>query len=116
MKALPLVLCLAASLASAQDLTPTDQLRVQLHEYYRGERLSGFVPFVGSGVGSVVAGTLLLTSNTTLGRGAGWTHLSFGVLEIVAGLYFAFSSYGKERSLDAALTANPAEFVRLRIA
>lgn len=112
MKALPLVLCLAASLASAQDLTPTDQLRVQLHEYYRGERLSGFVPFVGSGVGSVVAGTLLLTSNTTLGRGAGWTHLSFGVLEIVAGLYFAFSSYGKERSLDAALTANPAEFVR----
>ncbi len=34
------------------------------------------------------------------------------MLEIVAGLYFAFSSYGKERSLDEALTANPAEFVR----
>lgn len=112
MKALPLLLCLAAPLAFAQELTPTDQVRVQLHEYYRGERLSGFVPFVGSGVGSVVAGTLLLTSNTTLGRGAGWTNLSFGVLEIVAGLYFAFSSYGKERALDAALTANPAEFAK----
>lgn len=112
MTRLPLVLCLAASLAFAQELTPTDQVRVQMHEYYRGERLSGFVPFVGSGVGSVVAGTLLLTSNTTLGRGAGWTNLSFGVLEIVAGLYFAFSSYGKERALDAALTANPAEFAK----
>ncbi|MDP1827600.1 MAG: hypothetical protein Q8L48_30290 [Archangium sp.] len=112
MTRLPLVLCVAASLAFAQNVTPTDQVRVQLHEYYRGERLSGFVPFVGSGVGSVVAGTLLLTSNTTLGRGAGWTNLSFGVLEIAAGLYFALSSYGKERSLDAALTANPAEFAK----
>ena len=83
-----------------------------LNSRYRGERISGFVPFVGSGVSSVVAGTLLLTSNTALGRGAGWTNLSFGVLEIVAGLYFAFSSYGKERALDLALTTNPAEFAR----
>ena len=110
-----LLLPLVASLAFAQGaLVPTsistDQIRLHLHDYYRGERLSGFVPFVGSGVGALVAGTFLLTSNTDLGRGAGWTNLSFGVLEVVAGLYFALSSYGKERSLDEALTANPAEF------
>lgn len=111
-----LLLTLVASLARAEDpspaLIPSEQLRLQMHEYYRGERLSGFVPFVGSGVGSLVAGSLLLSSNTQLGRGAGWVNLSFGVLEVVAGLYFALSSWGKERALDAALTANPAEFAR----
>ncbi len=116
MTRLLLLLPLAASVAFAQEaspvLTPTDQVRLQMHEYYRGERLSGFVPFTGSGVGSLVAGSLLLSSNTELGRGAGWVNLSFGVLEVVAGLYFALSSYGKERSLDAALSANPAEFAR----
>ena len=111
MKRFLLLLTISSSLSFADSLTP-EQLRLHLHDYYRGERLSGFVPFVGSGVGSLVAGTLLITSNTALGRGAGWTNLSFGVLEVVAGLYFAFSSYAKERALDAALTANPAEFVR----
>jgi hypothetical protein len=112
------LLPMVASLALAQEPTllpaslTTDQVRVHVHDYYRGERLSGFVPFVGSGVGALVAGTLLLTSNTALGRGAGWTNLSFGVLEVVAGLYFALSSFGKERTLDEALTANPAEFAR----
>jgi hypothetical protein len=109
-----LLLSLVASVAFAQEttLTPSDSLRVHLHDYYRGERLSGFVPFVGSGVGSLVAGSLLLTGNTDFGRGAGWVNLSFGVLEVVAGLYFALSSYGKERALDEALTANPADFAR----
>lgn len=116
MTRLLLLLPLAASVAFAQEasaaLIPTEQLRLQMHEYYRGERLSGFVPFAGSGVGSLVAGSLLLASNTELGRGAGWVNLSFGVLEVVAGLYFALSSYGKERALDAALSANPAQFAR----
>ena len=83
-----------------------------LRDYYRGERLSGFVPFVGSGAGSLVAGTLLIASNTDFGRAAGWTNLGFGVLEVVAGLYFALSSYGKERALDEALTTNAAEFAK----
>lgn len=115
MRAMALLLPLAASLVLAQAPTSTltaDQLRVHLHDYYRGERRSGFVPFVGTGAGSLVAGSLLLSSNTELGRGAGWTNLSFGVLEVAAGLYFALSSYGKERALDEALTADPAEFAR----
>ena len=114
-----LLLGLAASLALAQEpsLVPTaslttDQVRVHLHDYYRGERLSGFLPFVGSGAGSLVAGTLLVTSGTEVGRGSGWVNVSFGVLEVVAGLYFALSSYGKERTLDEALTASPADFAR----
>ena len=111
-----LLLSLCSTIAFAQVPPPAsisvDQVRLHMHDYYRGERLSGFVPFVGSGEGSLVAGTLLLTSNTELGRGAGWVNLSFGVLEVVAGLYFAFSSYGKERSLDAALTASPSDFAR----
>jgi hypothetical protein len=114
MTRLPLLLAVWASLAFAGEpasLTP-DQVRVHLHDYYRGERFSGFVPFVGSGVGSLVTGTLLVTSNTDFGRAAGWTNLGFGVLEVVAGLYFALSSYGKERALDEALSANPVEFAK----
>jgi len=113
MTRLLLLLTLCSSMAFADDSLTNDQLRVHLHDYYRGERLSGFVPFVGSGVGSLVAGTLLVTSNTELGRGAGWVNLGFGALEVIAGLYFALSSYGKERALDEALIANPAEFARL---
>ncbi len=73
MKRLLLFLTLSSSLSLADSLT-SDQLRIHLHDYYRGERLSGFVPFVGSGAGALVAGTLLITSNTALGRGAGWTN------------------------------------------
>ncbi len=112
MTRLVLLLSLCPSLAFAEESLSSEQLRVHLHDYYRGERLSGFVPFVGSGAGSLVAGTLLVTSNTELGRGAGWVNLGFGALEVIAGLYFALSSYGKERALDEALTANPAEFAR----
>lgn len=117
-----LLLSLCSSLAFAQEpsvpssLVPasltTDQVRVHLHDYYRGERLSGFVPFIGAGAGSVIAGSLLVASQSQLGRGAGWVNLSFGVLELVAGLYFALSSFGKEQKLDEALTANPAAFAR----
>ena len=118
MTRLPLLCCLVAGLAFADEpsvaLVPSslssDQVRVHMHDYYRGERLSGFVPFLGSGAGSVVAGTLMLTGGTAVGRGAGWTNLTFGVLEMIAGLTFALSSYGKERQLDEALTTNPAEF------
>lgn len=111
----PLLLTLVASLAFAEEpgSLSTEQVRVHLHDYYRGERLSGFIPFVGSGVGSLVAGTLLLTSNTDFGRAAGWTNLGFGVLEVLAGVYFALSSYGKERALDEALTTSPGEFAKL---
>ena len=110
----PLLLTLVASLAYPEEpgSLSTEQLRVHLRDYYRGERLSGFVPFVGSGAGSLVAGTLLIASNTDFGRAAGWTNLGFGVLEVVAGLYFALSSYGKERALDEALTTNAAEFAK----
>lgn len=108
-----MLLSLCSSLALAEDSITTDQVRVHLHDYYRGERLSGFVPFLGAGVGSLVAGTFLVTSNTELGRNAGWVNIGFGALEVIAGLYFALSSYGKERALDAALTTNPVEFARL---
>ncbi len=107
-----LLLTLCSSMAFAEESLSTEQIRGHLHDYSRGERRSGFVPFVGSGVGSLVAGTLLVTSNTEFGRGAGWVNIGFGALEVIAGLYFALSSYGKERALDEALTANPAEFAR----
>ena len=113
MTRLLLLLTLCSSMAFAEESITSEQVRVHLHDYYRGERLSGFVPFVGSGAGSLLAGTLLVTSNTELGRGAGWVNIGFGALEVIAGLYFALSSYGKERALDEALTANPAEFARL---
>ena len=108
-----LLLTLCSSMAFAEESLSKEQLRVHLHDYYRGERLSGFLPFVGSGAGSLLAGTLLVTSNTELGRGAGWVNIGFGALEVIAGLYFALSSYGKERALDEALSTNPAEFARL---
>ena len=106
------VLCLAPWASRAEESLSTEQLRVHLHDYYRGERLSGFLPFTGSGVGALVGGSLLVTSGGEVGRGAGWVNIGFGALEVIAGLYFALSSYGKERALDEALTLDPAAFAK----
>jgi len=99
----------------AQSLVPTqsppgEALREAMHVWHRGERTSGFVPFLISGVSTVTTGSLLVAGGSQLGRSAGWTLLSFGALEVLAGLYFGLSSFGKEAALDAAFLADPVAF------
>ncbi|MBL8913558.1 MAG: hypothetical protein JNM17_22855 [Archangium sp.] len=88
-----------------------DVLREQLHLWHRGERISGFVPFVGSGVASALAGTFLVTSDSNAARGGGWVVLGFGVLEIAAGLVFALSSFSAETRRDLELTQDRPAFI-----
>lgn len=112
------LLTLLAGPALAQR-APGDPLRDQLHAWHRGERVSGFVPFLGSGVASTVTGGLLVAGGSPLGRGAGWVSIGFGALEVVAGLFFGLSSFGAEAARDAALTADREAFVaseRARVA
>jgi hypothetical protein len=100
---------LAPSLVPSQS-QPGEALREAMHVWHRGERTSGFVPFLISGVSTVTTGSLLVAGGSQLGRGAGWTLLSFGALEVLAGLYFGLSSFGKEAALDAAFLADPVAF------
>ena len=102
-RALALVTLFALSALADE---PADPVRAQMHAWHRGERVSGFVPFLGTGVASAVTGTFLVTGGSELGRGAGWVSIGFGAVELLAGLYFGFSSFGKEAALDAALTAD----------
>lgn len=104
--------------APASALAPTpsataerDVLREQLHLWHRGERISGFVPFVGAGLATSLAGTFLVTSDSTSARGGGWVLLGFGVLEVAAGLAFALSSFSAEARRDAELTQDRAAFI-----
>lgn len=120
MRAAGLLLCLLATGAAGQEPpsaallpaeAPSDPVRAALHTWHRGERVSGFGPFVGSGLATGVTGVLLGTQGGTLGRAAGWTLLGFGALELVAGLYFGLSSFGNEAARDALLTKDRAVFL-----
>jgi hypothetical protein len=102
--------------APAATLAPTsaperDVLRESLHLWHRGERVSGFVPFLGSGLGSALAGTFLVTSDSQAGKGGGWVLIGFGALEVAAGLAFALSSFGAEERRDLELTQDRAAFI-----
>lgn len=127
---LSMIVALLAVQAAAQDapiapaeapLAPTtgpvgapperDVLREQLHLWHRGERISGFVPFVGSGLASSLAGTFLVTSDSNAARGGGWVLIGFGVLEVAAGLVFALSSFSAETRRDLELTQDRAAFI-----
>lgn len=120
MRAAGLLLCLLATSAAGQEPpsaallpaeAPIDPVRAALYTWHRGERVSGFGPFVGSGLATGVTGVLLGTQGGTLGRAAGWTLFGFGALELVAGLYFGLSAFGNEAARDALLTKDRAVFL-----
>lgn len=113
MRALVVLVLMSASVAVAEsENTVNPQLRAALKTYFRGERTAGLVAFTVSGASALTAGSLLVASNTDLGRSAGWVNIGFGALELVAGLYFGLSSFGREQSLAALLAKDEAEFVR----
>jgi hypothetical protein len=123
---LTLLVCLSCPAALAQpSLLPADAraqqdpVAVALHTWHRGERASGLGPFLGAGLATGVAGGLLVASGTTLDRSAGWPLLTVGALELVAGLIFGLSSFGREDERAAALLADRAGFLtaeRARVA
>jgi hypothetical protein len=73
--------------AAAPAAVSPEAMREAMHTYVRGERRS-IIPFGIAGVSSLTASALLLTSGGYIARGAAWTLLSFGALELVAGLFF----------------------------
>jgi hypothetical protein len=87
----------------------TRVLREAMHTYVRGERRS-IIPFGAAALTSLTAGGLLFLANDAVARGAAWTMLGFGVLELAAGLFFGLRN--ERPKLDAQLDADPAEFVR----
>jgi hypothetical protein len=69
------------------------------------------VPFLGTGLATSLAGTLMVTSASTAAKGAGWLLIGFGVLEAAAGLFFGLSSFSNEAARDAALTVDREKFI-----
>ena len=119
-----IVLCLLTAPALAGPVAPAnavreDPIRAALHTWHRGERLAGFVPFLGAGLATGAAGGFLVASNGQPARGAGVTLIAFGAVESIAGLYLGFSSFGKESVREAALGTDRSAFVegeRARVA
>lgn len=109
---LTLTLCLVvAQPVLVPSEVKADPLAAAMHTWHRGERLSGFVPFLGAGVATVATGTVLLAQGSKLDVGAGVPLVAFGAIELLAGLYFGLSSYAKESALDALLITDRARFL-----
>jgi hypothetical protein len=109
--AVPVEPVAAVSLTPAPRVEERDALRESTHLWHRGERVSGFVPFVGSGLATSLAGSFLATSPSQAGRGGGWVLVGFGVLEVAAGLVFALTSFSAEARRDVELTQDRAAFI-----
>lgn len=111
---LPLLLLSQAPVESdtpAPALVPPDTrvLREAMHTYVRGERRS-VIPFGVAALVSIGSGAALFIPADPRARGAAWTMLGFGILELAAGLFFGLRN--EQPKLDALLDASPAEFVR----
>lgn len=109
--ALVVLISLLPTVARAEGTTEPDAVRDALHLWHRRERLSGLIPFVGSGVATGTAGAFLLASTQQRDQVAGGIILGFGILELAAGLVFGLASLGSEARRDEELTADRAAFL-----
>lgn len=107
-------LCLTVSVMLHSEPRPDeaqDPIAAALKTWHRGERVSGFGPFLGAGLATAVSGSLLVTSPSELARSAGWPLLGFGALEVLAGLFFGFSSFPREAERLATLEHDRSDFL-----
>jgi len=86
-----------------------DDLDADLRGYYGGERASAY--FVGA-LGAAAAGTggYLVTQNTDLARGLGWTWIGMGTLEVAGAIVYATAVGGEITHYESSLSADPSAF------
>jgi hypothetical protein len=103
----------SAGTLSAQDATEravdTSVIGGHVRGYYRGERVSAFM-VLGLGLAGVGAGIPLLLQDGDFERGAGWTALILGGLEVIGAIAYAIDVSARMNYFEAALAEDPAAF------
>lgn len=83
-----------------------DDPDADLRGYYGGERASAYV--VGAlGAAAAGAGGYLVTRDTDLARGLGWTWLGMGTLEVAGAIFYATAVGGEIDHYESALARDP---------
>lgn len=102
-------LLVALSLFAGSGRASADDLDGDLRGYYGGERASAI--FVGA-LGAAAAGTgaYLVTRNSDLSRGLGWTWLGMGTLEVAGAIFYAATVSGEIDHYESALARNPGTY------
>lgn len=82
-----------------------------MDDWFTGERNEAFV-FLGLGVVSTGTGAYLLTRDTDFGRGAGYTAIGFGAVEMIFATTYTLGLAPKHDELKDDLAQDPVKFRR----
>lgn len=82
-----------------------------MDDWFTGEQNEAYV-FFGLGVVSAGTGSYLLTRGTAFSRGAGYTALAFGAVEMLFATTYSLGLDPKHDELKSDLDADPAKFLR----
>ncbi len=102
-------LLVALGLLAVSGRASADDLDGDLRGYYGGERASAY--FVGA-LGAAAAGTgaYLVTRDSDLARGLGWTWLGMGTLEVAGAIFYAATVSGEIDHYESALARDPGAY------
>lgn len=82
-----------------------------MDDWFSGERNEAFV-FFGLGAVSAGTGAYLLTRDTDFSRGAGWTAIGLGAVEMLFATTYTLSLGPRHDDLKDDLAANPSQYKR----
>jgi hypothetical protein len=85
------------------------QMTDAMHVYFDGERGAGPL-FLGAGVAAGGIGTLLVTRDDALARGAAYPVFGIGLIQAVVGASLLLSTRSRVAKLDQQLATDPAAF------
>jgi hypothetical protein len=80
-----------------------------MDDWFRGEKNEAFV-FFGLGAVSAGTGAYLLTRDTDFSRGAGWTAIGFGAVEMLFATTYTLSLAPRHDDLKEDLADNPSRY------
>lgn len=80
-----------------------------MDDWFKGEKNEAFV-FFGLGAVSAGTGAYLLTLDTDFSRGAGWTAIGFGGVEMLFATTYTLGLAPKHDELEDDLAQNPAKY------
>lgn len=105
-----LVALLIPGIAFAEHTAEHTQTQTAMEDYFAGEQRGGYL-LMGMGAAGLVAGGLLLRSNSQVGKGASYPLLTVGVLHIAAGIFVSVSSSRRVDTFTEQIAKDPQAFV-----
>ena len=101
------VILFASSAAAEPD---RERTTAAMEDYFAGEKRGGFT-LVGMGAAGLLAGGLMLRSNSLTLKGASYPLLGVGVLHVAAGLFVYVASARREDQFADQIAQDPTAFV-----